>query len=111
MSGCACALLNAATARPFAVRIDRHRAMVMAIDGQPAQPFEARGARVILGPGNRADLFVDCTLSPGVTASILVETAGRSRHRSAPGLRQRQRPLLAAPGTKAAPGQCSPGTH
>jgi FtsP/CotA-like multicopper oxidase with cupredoxin domain len=68
-------LLNASSASLFAIRVDRHRAVVMAIDGQPAQVFEARGARVALGPGNRVDLFVDCALPPVATAPIVVETA------------------------------------
>jgi FtsP/CotA-like multicopper oxidase with cupredoxin domain len=67
-------LLNAASASFFPVRVDRHRAMVMAIDGQPAQAFEARGSRVVLAPGNRVDLFVDCTLAAGATATIVAET-------------------------------------
>src|SRR5262249_32517677 len=48
-------LLNASAARPLAVRLDQHRATVMAIDGQPADPFVARDSRVVLGPGNRMD--------------------------------------------------------
>ena len=41
------------------VSIDRHPVRVMAIDGQPAEPFLAREGRITLAPGNRADLFVD----------------------------------------------------
>jgi FtsP/CotA-like multicopper oxidase with cupredoxin domain len=44
----------------------------MAIDGQPAEPFVAREGRVALGPGNRVDLFVDCTLEPGASAPIVL---------------------------------------
>jgi FtsP/CotA-like multicopper oxidase with cupredoxin domain len=64
-------LVNAAQARVVAVRLDRQRATVMAIDGQPSEPFPARDNRVILGPGNTADLFVDATLEPGAAAPIL----------------------------------------
>lgn len=66
-------LVNAANARIFSLRIDRHAARVMAIDGQPAQPFLARDARIALAPGNRVDLFVDALLEPGATAPILVD--------------------------------------
>jgi len=45
----------------------------MALDGQPAQPFELRGGRITLGPGNRADLFVDATLAPGAKAPLVLE--------------------------------------
>jgi FtsP/CotA-like multicopper oxidase with cupredoxin domain len=65
-------LLNAADARFMTLRIDRHAATVMAIDGQPAEPFVARDSRVTLAPGNRLDLFVDMTLEPGSTSSIFV---------------------------------------
>jgi len=66
-------LINAALNRRFLLRIDRHRVVVMAIDGEPTEPFEAQNGRVMLGPGNRLDLFVDTTLAAGDSASILIE--------------------------------------
>src|SRR5262249_35166536 len=42
-----------------------HRVLVMALDGEPAEPFTSRDGRIVLGPGNRADVFVDATLGPG----------------------------------------------
>jgi len=68
-------LLNASRARAMALRFERHAPWVMAIDGQPAEPFLARDSRVILGPGNRVDVFLDATLEPGATAAVLIETA------------------------------------
>ncbi len=68
-------LVNASAARPMALRFDQHRVTVMAIDGQPAEPFVARDSRVALGPGNRLDLFADMTLAPGSTAPLLVATS------------------------------------
>ena len=65
-------ILNASTARALSVRIDQHRPIVMAIDGQPSEPFAARDARVTLAPGNRVDLFVDAVLAAGASASILI---------------------------------------
>jgi FtsP/CotA-like multicopper oxidase with cupredoxin domain len=65
-------LLNASRDRPLTVRIDRHAATVMAIDGQPAEPFPARDSRIALPPGNRVDLFIDATLPPESTAPIFV---------------------------------------
>jgi FtsP/CotA-like multicopper oxidase with cupredoxin domain len=71
-------LVNAA-AGVMTVRLDRHRVRVMALDGQPAEPFAARDGRVFLGPGNRADLFVDLTLEAGASADIVATTeAGES---------------------------------
>lgn len=69
-------LLNAAGSRPMALRIERHRPIVVAIDGQPAEPFAARDARVVLGPGNRVDLILDAELPPGSTATLFLETPG-----------------------------------
>ena len=66
-------LVNAAEGL-MSLRLDRHRATVMALDGQPAEPFTARDNRIFLGPGNRADLFVDATLEGGASAPITVET-------------------------------------
>ena len=67
-------LVNASATRPVSLRLDRHSITVMAIDGQPAEPFAARDSRVALGPGNRLDLFVDMTLAPGSTAPVLAAT-------------------------------------
>ena len=66
-------LVNAA-AGVMTVRVDRHRVLVMALDGQPAEPFAARDGRVFLGPGNRADLFVDMTLAADASADIVAAT-------------------------------------
>jgi FtsP/CotA-like multicopper oxidase with cupredoxin domain len=66
-------LVNAG-ANVVEVRIDRLRAIVMALDGQPCEPFTARDGRVFLGPGNRADLFVDITVAPGNAQTIVGET-------------------------------------
>jgi len=65
-------LVNAARDRLLTVRIDRHAATVVAIDGQPAEPFPARDGRVALAPGNRVDLFIDATLPPNSSAPIFV---------------------------------------
>ena len=71
--------INAAKARLLRLRVDRHAARVMAVDGQPAEPFLARDSRFTLGPGNRIDLFVDAVLEPGETASIFVEESGSEK--------------------------------
>lgn len=64
-----------AMAAPMRLRLEKHGATVMAIDGQPAEPFAARDGRITLGPGNRVDLFVDATLNAGDSAALFVETA------------------------------------
>jgi FtsP/CotA-like multicopper oxidase with cupredoxin domain len=63
-------VINASTAQAMEARIENHRVMVMALDGEPAEPFASRDGAVLLGPGNRADVFVDATLSPGSVAPV-----------------------------------------
>ena len=65
-------LINVAD-RFITLRLDRHPVAVMAIDGQPAEPFGAREGRITLSPGNRADLFLDAVLQPGSIAPIVVQ--------------------------------------
>ena len=63
-------LINATRARGLAVRVDGHSMWVMAIDGQPAEPFLAR-ERVALAPGSRVDLFIDTLREPGTSSPLL----------------------------------------
>lgn len=74
-------LVNASTARIYGLVFEGHQPWVIALDGQPVAPhgFE----RVVLGPGMRADLILDCAAPPG------------SRHRVIDGFyRQRAYELL-----------------
>jgi FtsP/CotA-like multicopper oxidase with cupredoxin domain len=70
-------LVNVANARVIPVRIADHGATVMAIDGQPAEPFALERARVALSPGTRYDLFLDATRAPGSSSEILVDVGNR----------------------------------
>jgi FtsP/CotA-like multicopper oxidase with cupredoxin domain len=72
-------LINATTAQILKLRMEQLRTFIMAIDGQPAQPFVAREGELTLGPGNRIDAFVDCTLAPSNAASLTIEGADRQR--------------------------------
>ena len=84
----------------------------MATDGEPAQPFAAREGRLVLGPGNRLDVLLDCTLAAGATAPVIVEgtpgnaaiAAHRLRSRAAEPAGPAARPANAA-------GQSAAGTH
>jgi len=64
-------LANAAE-RFVMLRIEDHPVTVMAIDGQPAEPFRSRESRITLAPGNRADVFIDAVMKPGSIAPIIV---------------------------------------
>jgi FtsP/CotA-like multicopper oxidase with cupredoxin domain len=52
-------LVNAALARIMSLRFEGHRPMVVAIDGQPCDPHEPEGNRILLGPATRVDLILD----------------------------------------------------
>jgi FtsP/CotA-like multicopper oxidase with cupredoxin domain len=56
-------LINAASARIYGLAFEGHAPTLIAFDGQPVAPHPA--ARVVLGPGMRADLILDCTAQPG----------------------------------------------
>jgi FtsP/CotA-like multicopper oxidase with cupredoxin domain len=64
--------INAVQRNVIAVKIEGHDLQVMALDGQPAEPFVARGG-LILAPGGRADVSIDVKEKPpGSASSILV---------------------------------------
>jgi FtsP/CotA-like multicopper oxidase with cupredoxin domain len=56
-------LVNASNARIYGLSFEGHQPWVVALDGHPVQPhwFE----RVVLGPGMRADVILDCAGDPG----------------------------------------------
>ena len=70
--------INASPSQVMNARIEGHRVIVMALDGEPAEPFTSRDSRIALGPGNRADVFIDATLAPGSVAPILFGLAGET---------------------------------
>jgi len=63
-------LINAANARIFALRFRDHRALVVARDGQPLDPYEPRGP-IIIGPAQRYDLIIDMTGNPGRRYTVI----------------------------------------
>jgi FtsP/CotA-like multicopper oxidase with cupredoxin domain len=67
--------INASQRTVLAVKLENHEVRVMAIDGEPAEPFPARNGALVLAPGGRADAFVDAVS----TASILLHDGKESR--------------------------------
>lgn len=63
-------LVNVANARIFALNFGTLRPIVLTLDGQPVAPHEVPGGRVMLGPGQRADIVVDMTGRPGDVAAL-----------------------------------------
>jgi FtsP/CotA-like multicopper oxidase with cupredoxin domain len=71
--------INGCQRTVIAVNIEGHDVRVMALDGQPAEPFPARGGALVLAPGGRVDAFIDATAPPGSTSSILLHDGKEAR--------------------------------
>jgi len=70
--------INGLQRNVIALKIENYEAWVMALDGQPAEPFLARGGALVLAPGARADVFVDAT-TPAANSSILLHDGKEAR--------------------------------
>jgi FtsP/CotA-like multicopper oxidase with cupredoxin domain len=55
----------------IALKIEHRDVTVMALDGQPAEPFLARNGAFPLAPGGRADVFVDMATDAGSTPILM----------------------------------------
>jgi FtsP/CotA-like multicopper oxidase with cupredoxin domain len=80
----------------IAIKIENHDVRVMALDSQPAEPFEARNGALVLAPGGRVDVFIDATAAPGTTSAILVHD-GKEARPIARLVTSNQTPVRAAP--------------
>jgi FtsP/CotA-like multicopper oxidase with cupredoxin domain len=63
----------------IALKIEGHDVRVMALDSQPAEPFQARNGALVLAPGGRVDVFIDATAAPGSTSAILLHDGKEAR--------------------------------
>ncbi len=63
-------LLNIANARIMNLLFNESGISVVAIDGQPVEPFTPEDGRIVLAPGQRADLIIDMTADPGSRSAI-----------------------------------------
>jgi FtsP/CotA-like multicopper oxidase with cupredoxin domain len=70
-------LVNACQRSVIAIKLDGIDVRVMALDSQPAEPFQARNGALVIAPGGRVDVFVDVTGAAGTSYPILVHD-GRS---------------------------------
>jgi FtsP/CotA-like multicopper oxidase with cupredoxin domain len=64
-------LINPANARIFGLEFQDHRPTIIALDGQPVEPHEPEGGRVVLGPAMRADLVIDMSGRPGERFGVI----------------------------------------
>jgi len=72
-------LINGCQRSVLATKIEGVDVRVMAMDGQPAEPFFARNGAIVLAPGNRTDVFIDVTAQPGTTSAILLHDGKEAR--------------------------------
>jgi FtsP/CotA-like multicopper oxidase with cupredoxin domain len=71
--------INGCQRNVIAIKIDNQDVRVMALDGQPSEPFQARNGAVVLAPGGRADVFIDAIAQPGSVSSILLHDGKEAR--------------------------------
>jgi FtsP/CotA-like multicopper oxidase with cupredoxin domain len=88
--------INGSQRSVLAIKLENHDVRVMAVDGEPCEPFLARNGALVLAPGGRADAFVDTR----TTSSILLHD-GKQAHPigtlAISGHIERRAPLLPAP--------------
>ena len=94
--------INGCQRNVIAVKIEGHEVTVMALDGQPSEPFPARNGALVLAPGGRADAFIDAIAAPGSASAILLHD-GKEAHPIARLVVSKEPPLRAAPLAPAPP--------
>jgi len=72
-------LISACQRAVIATKIENYEVRVMAIDGQPSEPFLARNGALVLAPGGRADVFIDVTMPAGTSTPILLHDGKEAR--------------------------------
>jgi len=72
-------LINGCRRNAIALKIEDHDVLVVAIDGQPAEPFPARNGALVLAPGSRIDAFIDGTRPAGSVSPIVLHD-GKAPH-------------------------------
>ncbi len=63
-------IVNAATARIFALDFGALAPVVVALDGQPVAPHAPEGGAVLIGPGMRADIVLDASGGAGTEVPV-----------------------------------------
>jgi len=74
-------LINASNARIYGLHFEGHAPRVIALDGQPVTPHAPANGRVVLGPGMRADLILDCAGEPGRSYRVIDDFYARRAYR------------------------------
>jgi FtsP/CotA-like multicopper oxidase with cupredoxin domain len=71
--------INGSQRAVIAVKIENIDVRVIALDGQPSEPFQARNGAVVLAPGGRSDVFLDVTAPGGTAAAFLIHDGQQAR--------------------------------
>lgn len=71
--------INACQRSAIAMKLEDHDLRVVAVDGQPAAPFVARGSQLMLAPGTRIDALVDATAPPGAGSKLWLHDGTSAR--------------------------------
>ena len=74
-------LLNVANARIFGLRFGALLPWLIATDGHATTPSPLHAARIVLGPGMRADLILDCAGAPGERVTVTDDFYPRQAYR------------------------------
>ena len=69
-------LVNVANARNFALHFPQSEPWLIALDGQPVEPGKLEWSRILLAPGQRADLILDCLGKSGDVERIVDDAYG-----------------------------------
>ncbi|MBL4692264.1 MAG: multicopper oxidase family protein [Magnetovibrio sp.] len=64
-------LANVANAKIFILRFEHHKPHVIALDGHPVEPHLPKDNQLIIAPGQRVDVVLDCSGKPGDTFSVI----------------------------------------
>ena len=72
-------LINASSARIYGFNFEGHEPWIVALDGHPVAPHWH--GRVVLGPGMRADVVLDCAAAPGSRHRIVDDFYARRAYR------------------------------
>jgi len=74
-------LINASNARIYGLHFEGHAPRVIALDGHPVAPHVPANDRIVLGPGMRADLILDCSGEPGRSYRVIDDFYARRAYR------------------------------
>ena len=72
-------IINACQRAAIAIKVEGVEIRVMAMDGEPTEPFWARNGALVLAPGSRVDGFLDATTPAGSRAAILLSDGKEAR--------------------------------